>query len=323
MESMSKVTGSVAGRAASWLVRISKAVLMLAAAVPGPGLAAEIVGPSGSPKPQYSKAHDPSAAELAETWRSSNNLMPLKRTDRERFEIIDRRVSWSGPGRAFLQFRILPADGEASAFAKARCHGRPTTIEMQVFFQWSRDLSAWVPQATHGDGDEDLCGSGPAWSEAQIAYLIDPPPLPEPPKIDRRDVVTPPQGSPERNAILDGIRPLYEALFGKPIQLRVEKMRAAAGFAYVIVHPQRPSAAPIELSAWRKAFGSQCFQTREGIANEYWMKKTEAGWVSGVKHSVCADDTIVGEGDLIGAPPQLADKNAWPAREFRMEGIGR
>jgi hypothetical protein len=295
--------------------------LLMVAAFARPAHAAEIVAPSGIARPPYSKAHDPSASELIETWRSSNNLMPQKRTDRERFEILDRRVSWNGPGRAFLQFRILSADGDAAAFAKARCHGRPGVIEMQVFFQWSTDLSAWVPMASHGDGNEDLCGSGAPWSEAQIAYLVDPPPLPTPPRIAPRDVVTPPPGSSERSAVLDSIRPIYEALFGKPIQLRVEKMRVAAGFAYVIVHPQRPSGAPIEASTWRKAFGGECFQTPQGIANEYWMKKTDTGWKSGVRHGVCADDSIVDEGDLIGAPPQLVDKDAWPAREFRMEGI--
>src|SRR5580692_1406294 len=45
-----------------------------------------IVEPSGNPKPEYSKAADPSAADLIETWRSANQNMQNKRVDRERFE---------------------------------------------------------------------------------------------------------------------------------------------------------------------------------------------------------------------------------------------
>jgi hypothetical protein len=34
---------------------------------------------------------------------------------------------------------------------------------------------------------------------------------------------------------------------------------------------------------------------------------------------MCADDSISDQGDLIGAPPQLVGKDAWPEREFMPE----
>jgi hypothetical protein len=92
--------------------------------VHGPPVAAiHIVEPSGDPEPTYSKSREPTAQELIETWRASNRFMPEKKVDRERFEIIDRRVAWDRFGRAFLQFRILSPSGDAMSFAMARCRG--------------------------------------------------------------------------------------------------------------------------------------------------------------------------------------------------------
>jgi hypothetical protein len=45
------------------------------------------------------------------------------------------------------------------------------------------------------------------------------------------------------------------------------------------------------------------------------MKKEGAVWTIGLKNGMCADDSISQEGDLIGAPPQLVDIDAWPERE--------
>src|SRR5450756_1877617 len=58
----------------------------------GPALAQKtatpvIVEPTGNPKPAYSKDREPSAQQLIETWRSSNEFMPGKKVDRERFEL--------------------------------------------------------------------------------------------------------------------------------------------------------------------------------------------------------------------------------------------
>jgi hypothetical protein len=46
------------------------------------------------------------------------------------------------------------------------------------------------------------------------------------------------------------------------------------------------------------------------------MKLDGGVWKVGLKNQMCADDSISEEGDLIGAPPQLAGKDQWPEREF-------
>jgi hypothetical protein len=278
-----------------------------------------IVEPSGNPKPEYSKARDPSAAQLIETWRSANQNMSEKRVDRERFEILDRRVVQGRHPRAFLQFRILPAEGDATQWAAARCPGHDRPIEIQVFYQWSEDLNAWVAQSTRGEGNEDLCSNAPLWRPDQIETLVNPPPLPVPPRVTRAEVHTPPPGSPERVALMNALRPLYEQLFGRPIQFRVDKLRVAAGFAFVVVHPQRPNGSPIARAVWSKALGGPCFQDPSSVTHEYWMREVDGVWTIGRKNNMCADDSISGDGDLIGAPPQLIGLDAWPEREFMPE----
>jgi len=198
----------------------------------------------------------------------------------------------------------------------ARCPGRKRPVEIQVFYQWSDFLGAWVPHNTRGEGVDDLCSNGKLWTSDQIERLVNPPPLPAPPNVSRADVVTPRVGSAERAAILNALRSRYEDLFGRSIVFKVETLRVAAGFAFVVVHPKRPNGAPIEKSKWKKALGGECFQDPLGATHEYWLKKASNGWEIGVKNDMCADDSISDQGDLIGAPPQLAGMDVWPEREF-------
>jgi hypothetical protein len=275
-----------------------------------------IVGSTGNLNPEYSKAREPSAQQLIETWRSFNKHITGKRVDQERFEILDWRVVQGKYPRAFLQFRILPPLGDALSFARARCADRTRPVEIQVFYQWSGNLGAWGAQGSRGEESEDLCSNAPLWTADRIDRLLDPPPLPAPPKISLAEVTIPPPGSPERAAIMNALRLRYEEVFGPPVVFRVETFRVAAGFAFVVVHPQRPSGAPIEQSVWRKAFGEQCFQNPMSVDHEYWMKFEGGAWKIGLKNDMCADDSISQEGDLIGAPPQLVGKSTWPEREF-------
>src|ERR1019366_4342939 len=98
----------------------------------GPALAQKtatpvIVEPTGNPKPAYSKDREPSAQQLIETWRWSNEVMPGKK------------------------------------------------VEIQVFYQLSTDLNAWVPHHTRGESSETLCSDAKLWTADQVARLIDPP----------------------------------------------------------------------------------------------------------------------------------------------------
>jgi hypothetical protein len=233
------------------------------------GAPVTIVEPTFDARPVYSKEREPSAQQLIETWRSANLRLPQKRVDEERFEIIDRRIVWGKFGRAFLQFRIFSSGRDALAWAGGRCRGRKTLVELQVYYQFSPDLNAWVPQATKGDSSETLCSNQRLWTSDQIASMVSLKPLPAPPAISRADVAVAQIGSPKRMAILDALRPRYEALFGKPVAFKTVQLQVAAGFAFVLVHPQRPNGTPIEKRAWDHAFPGACFQNRQGIANEY------------------------------------------------------
>ena len=61
------------------------------------------------------------------------------------------------------------------------------------------------------------------------------------------------------------------------------------------------------------------FLRASNVVHQYWLKKDGGAWTIGVKNGMCADNSIADEGDLIGTPPQLAQKNAWPEREYMPE----
>lgn len=269
--------------------------------------------------PQRSNNRDPSAQALLETWLSGYGWGKDKRFDLERYEIVNRRVVWGEFGRALLQFRVLPLDGDAMTLAAKRCPGRNRPIEMQIYFQWTAEYKLWTALANRGDPGFEPCSKDELWTGEQVELIVNPPPFPAPPRIARRDVVTPQQGSPERKAILDGLRPTFEQAFGKPIEFRVSSLRVAAGFAWVVVHPQRPNGVPISKAQWDKAVGP-CDQDPAGVVAQFWMRKRNDGWHVGWSGGFCAGDSIIQLGYLIGAPPQLADLDAWPNTDFMPVG---
>ncbi len=172
--------------------------------------------------PERSGERDPSSQALIETWLAGYGWNKDKRFDQERYEIVNRRVVWGEFGRAILQFRVLPLDGDAMALAATRCPGRNRPIEMQIYFQWGADNKLWTALSNRGDPGFEPCSNDELWTSEQLELIVNPPPLPVPPKIARKEVVTPPPGSPERKAIMDGLRPTFEKVFGKPVEFRVE-----------------------------------------------------------------------------------------------------
>jgi hypothetical protein len=265
--------------------------------------------------PRRSGDRDPSSRALIETWLGGYGWNKDKRFDLERYEIVNRRVVWSEFGRALLQFRVLPIDGDAMALAARRCPGRNRPIEMQIYFQWSPDNKLWTALASRGDPGFEPCSNDELWTSEQVELIVNPPPLPVPPRIARKDVATPQPGSPERKAILDGLRPAFEKAFGKPVEFKVSSLRVAAGFAWVVVHPQRPNGVPIGKSEWDRAVG-HCEQDRANVVAQFWMRKRNDSWGVGWGNGFCASDSIAGLGYLIGAPPQLVDLDEWPGADF-------
>jgi hypothetical protein len=278
------------------------------------GTGSEIVLLSNKP-PERSGDRDPSARALIETWLAGYGWNKDKRFDQERYEIATRRVVWGEFGRAILQFRVLPIDGDAMALAAKRCPGRNRPIEMQIYFQWGADNKLWTALANRGDPGFGPCSDDELWTSEQLELIVNPPPFPPPPKIARKDVTTPPSDSPERRAILDGLRPAFEKVLGKPVEFKVSSLRIAAGFAWVVVHPQRPGGVPISKSEWDSAVGP-CEQDRANAVSQFWMRKRSDGWRIGWSNGFCASDSIAQQGYLIGAPPQLVDLDQWPGTDF-------
>ena len=278
------------------------------------GAAREIVTLPNKP-PQRSGNRNPSPLALIETWLAGYGWDKDKRFDLDRYEIVTRRVVWGELGRALLQFRVLPLDGDAMALAAKRCPGRNRPIEMQIYFQWSPDNRLWTALANRGDPGFEACSNEELWTAEQVEMIVNPPPLPLPPKIARSDVMTPQPGSPERKAILDALRPTFEALLGAPIEFRVSSLRVAAGFAWVVVHPQRPNGTPISKEQWSAGVGP-CEQDRATAVAQFWMRKRGDGWKVGWSNGLCASNSIAQQGYLIGAPPQLVDLDEWPGADF-------
>jgi hypothetical protein len=265
--------------------------------------------------PERSGERDPSSQALVETWLGGYGWNKDKRFDLERYEIVSRRVVWGEFGRAILQFRVLSLEGDAMTLAAKRCPGRNRPIEMQIYFQWSPDNKLWTALANRGDPGFGSCSNDELWTGEQLELIVNPPPFPVPPKIARKDVVAPPAGSAERKAIMDGLRPTYEKVFGKPVEFKVETLGVAAGFAWVEVHPQRPNGKQINKAEWDAAVGP-CEQKLDTVTAQFWMRKRGDGWHVGWGNGFCPSDSIAQQGYLIGAPPQLVDLDEWPGTDF-------
>lgn len=295
-------------------------LLPVSPSLPRASQGADIVGPLPNTRPVNSTDHNPAPSALVETWLALYDWPANKRFDQERYQVLNYGVSWGNVGRAILVIRLLPLEGDALAFARTSCPGRSTPIDVQIYFEWSNYVHHWVAIDSRGDPGFNACPSPTRfWTGDQLAELLNPPPLPVPPKVDL--AVTPPPGSPERTALLDAVRPIYENLFGKPIVFRVDKMRVAAGFAFMVVHPERPDGAPIAKQVWDAKIGF-CEQTPASVAHEYWMKKVDGAWAIKLRNHFCADDSIASDGDIIGAPPVLAGFTHWdPRSEYPVDAI--
>lgn len=285
---------------------------------PSPGSQAssnnEIVTLANIP-PKRSGERDPSARELLETWLAGYGWDSHKRFDQERYEILDRRVTWIDKGRALLQFRILPLTGDAISLAAKRCPGRGKPIEIQVYYQWTNNEKRWTALANRGDPGFEACPKDELWTSEQVDKIVAPPPLTPIARIARKDVIVPAQGTLERSAVLDSLRPSFEKTFGPPIQFRVETLRIAGDIAWAVVHPQRLEGRPISSHDWNAGVGI-CEQSPTSAVAQFWMRKRGGVWRIAWKNSLCATDSISDLGYLIGAPPQLVGLDAWPDTDF-------
>ena len=64
---------------------------------------------------------------------------------------------------------------------------------------------------------------------------------------------TPEQGSTERQALMDAIRPRVERDLNQPVIFRVSRLMVQNGWAFMIVYPRQPGGGPIDFSRTRFA----------------------------------------------------------------------
>lgn len=88
-------------------------------------------------------------------------------------------------------------------------------------------------------------------------------------------IYTPPSGSPERTAIMNGLRPIVENDMGKPIEFVVGSLKVCDGFAFVNVTPQRPGGRAISL---RETTYADSADTMDGVVTYALLQKHGDRW---------------------------------------------
>ena len=94
---------------------------------------------------------------------------------------------------------------------------------------------------------------------------------------DSSVVTIPPQGSPERTAILNGLRPMVTSEVGAPIEFVVGTIRVVGEWAFVEAKPQRPGGGEIFYSytRYQTAWDAGAFDDSVTAL----LRETPAGWL--------------------------------------------
>lgn len=248
---------------------------------------------------EFPRDREASAEQLLDIWRyQQSNLVkdgigPVRILDfQRRFFPPIRSVG----GLAYIRFQPLDASGDMSGWNTANCAGENLAGSgVQLVFYWSEDERRWLNQTSVGS---TLCATERDLSQAQIDEVLRAEDYPKLPRIAARDVRTPPQGSPERKAILDAAR----VLFGKDaphIVFEVVTLKVAAGFAWAVLMPR-----------YRNGKRVGCIEG-DDLQTELWLKQEAGHWVvrSG---RACTGDPVAPSGETIGAPPELVGQRSWP-----------
>ena len=120
-------------------------------------------------------------------------------------------------------------------------------------------------------------------------------------------VTTPPQGSPLRAAILDGVRPMVEAEVGKPVEFVVQQMRVLGEWAFVVLSPQRPGGGPIPYvyTRYQTAVDEGFFDNQVSAL----LRDTPSGWLVYEYNLGATDVPWVDWGQAYPVPPEVFPGN--------------
>ena len=99
-------------------------------------------------------------------------------------------------------------------------------------------------------------------------------------------LISPGQGTPERKAILDGVRPVVEQKLKGEVVFAVNDIRAYKNWAFVMADPQRKDGKRFDIV---KLFGKETSQMMDGLKVTAVLQRRGADWVL-VEHMIGATD---------------------------------
>lgn len=248
---------------------------------------------------EFPKEPEASAERLLDIWRYqqsnivANGIGPVRVLDfQRRFFAPVRGIS----GLAYVRFEPLDASKSYTGWNRANCTEQSLSGSgVQLVFSWSEEERHWQNQTSIGS---TLCATERDLSQPQIDAALTLADYPKPPRIASGDVRIPPPGSPERKAILDAARSLFDKDASR-IVFEVATLKVAAGFAWAVLMPRYKDG---------KRVG--CLEG-DDLQTELWLKRESSRWV--IKSGgACTGDPVAPLGEIIGAPPELIGQTSWP-----------
>lgn len=248
---------------------------------------------------EFPREREASAERLLDIWRyQQSNIVadgigPVRILDfQRRFFAPVRGIS----GLAYVRFEPLDASRSYAGWNKANCAEQSLSGSgLQLVFSWSEEERRWQSQTSIGS---TLCATERDLSQPRIDAALTIANDPKPPRIAAGDVRTPPPGSPERKAILDAARSLFDKNASR-IVFEVVTLKVAAGFAWAVLMPRYKNG---------KRVG--CLEG-DDLQTELWLKQ-EAGRWKVKSGGACTGDPVAPLGEIIGAPPALIGQASWP-----------
>ena len=255
--------------------------------------------------PMASTNRSPSTMELLQTWLSGFYREDGKQMEPVQFEILDRQLGGRRRDRILLKFRVHPTGGPINNYALMQCPKNRKPVEIQIVFVWQKKAGEWVGLYARGiPAYSDPCLVEPLWTKAELAMVLNPPSRPKQPSLSQADITSPPEGSPEREAILVAMKSMFEEQLGQKVTVTANELRVSGNWAWATVAPRKSDGSPFGRANWKRAY-PHCELGPNEASAQMWMHKQAGQWRIGWPGHVCATDVMAPMGCYIGAPMAL------------------